>query len=177
MHLGALFNFSAFSVGYITTYPLAPLPQLPIVIHLDPPIVPTTATPFLAITWYDDAHQVPSSPPPSPTPRARSPLVPCCQPRGLKRVKEAPTKDSARQAAIGPANYIDMTAWAILRRALRDNLATCSDKLKRQVSTRKLLKPKTPLGALDLGHLAKAVGLGCIDKLAVSIAAATGCSK
>jgi hypothetical protein len=162
MQLGGLFSFPAFSVGYITTYPLAPLPQLLIVIHLDLLAAPNAAAPLL--------------PPSSPTFRAHSPPAPCRQPCRRTRVRGAPTRASTKQAAIGPANYVDMTARAVQRRALRDNLATCSEELKRQVSTRKFLKRKTPLGALDLGRLAKAVGLGCADKRVVSIAAATGCA-
>jgi hypothetical protein len=176
MQLGGLFSFPAFSVGYITTYPLAPLPQLLIVIHLDLLAAPNAAAPLLAITWYEDALEVPPLPPSSPTFRAHSPPAPCRQPCRRTRVRGAPTRASTKQAAIGPANYVDMTARAVQRRALRDNLATCSEELKRQVSTRKFLKRKTPLGALDLGRLAKAVGLGCADKRVVSIAAATGCA-
>jgi hypothetical protein len=57
-----------------------------------------------------------------------------------------------------------MTSRAVQRKAIRESLAPCSQDLKRQVKGRKLLKRKNPLGALDLGHLAKAAGLGCGER-------------
>jgi hypothetical protein len=67
-----------------------------------------------------------------------------------------------------------MTAKAVSRKALRESLASCSADLRKQVATRRILKKKKPLAALDLTRLASAAGLVCADKRAVAVAAATG---
>jgi hypothetical protein len=65
-----------------------------------------------------------------------------------------------------------MASKAIQCKALRESLASCSAALKKQVTGRNLLKRKTPLGTLDLGRLARAVGLSCKDHKAVMAATA-----
>lgn len=54
-------------------------------------------------------------------------------------------------------------------KALCKSLASCSASLKRQVVGRKLIKCKKPLGALDLGRLAKAAGIGCSNSSVVAV--------
>jgi len=68
-----------------------------------------------------------------------------------------------------------MTSKAVSRKASQESLAPCSDELKKQVtSSRVVLKKKNPLKALDLSRLAKAAGLDGSRRRAVAVAAATG---
>ncbi|CAN6276917.1 unnamed protein product [Urochloa humidicola] len=81
-------------------------------------------------------------------------------------------RSSTRLAEKEEPTFVDATTKAMKCKALRESLAACSKTLKRQIKTRQMLKKKTPLGALDLGRLAKAAGLTCADHRAVTVAAA-----
>jgi hypothetical protein len=65
-----------------------------------------------------------------------------------------------------------MADKAIRRKALKESLEACAPALKRQVRDRRLFKRKNPLGALDLGRLARAAGLSRTAKKAIAVAAA-----
>lgn len=67
--------------------------------------------------------------------------------------------------------FVPVAAKAIERKALRESLVACSASLKEQVAGRKLLKRKNPIGALDLGRLARAAGLSCSGRRYVAVAA------
>jgi hypothetical protein len=66
-----------------------------------------------------------------------------------------------------------MATKAIQRKALKESLVACSAQLKKQIKGRKILKRKNPIGALDLGRLARAACLSCSDRQAVAVAAAS----
>lgn len=169
-------GFVTFFFGAILPFPLAPLPRLPIILppqlflggesELD--LAPLRSTPLLALPWYADS----TSPPP--------PLSPVLGPgpapmrRGRRPTVRPPQRASTRITARDTGAFVDSTARAVNRKAIRESLASCSDDLKKQVSSRRLLKRKNPLAALDLSRLAKAADLRCSDRRAVAVAAATG---
>ena len=66
-----------------------------------------------------------------------------------------------------------MTAKAVSRKALRESLAPCSNDLKKQVSSSRVLKKKNTFNALDLNRLAKAAGLDSSGRRAVAVVVAT----
>lgn len=67
-----------------------------------------------------------------------------------------------------------MTSKAVSRKALRESLAPCSDELKRQVTSSRVLKKKNTLNAMDLNRQAQPTGLDNDGRRAVAVAAATG---
>lgn len=117
----------------------------------------------------------PPPPPPSPVPEDPPPQPPAKARRGRGRKLAAhvhPKRASARLAAKEPKVFVAMADKATRRKALRDELTSCSDALKKQIKGRKILKMRNPLGALDLGRLARAAGLSCSARHAVAVAAA-----
>ncbi|CAN6339211.1 unnamed protein product [Urochloa humidicola] len=110
---------------------------------------------------------------PCPLPTTATPCRAAPPPLGRKPAPPLPKRNSSCLADKEPATFVDATSKAMQRKAIRESLAACSADLKRQVQTRKLLKKKNPIGALDLGRLAKAVGLSCAWCRAVAVAAAT----
>jgi hypothetical protein len=188
-------GFDTFFYGAILPFPLAPLPRFPItlpcllvaagaevafMVALCPtPVLAMRPSPVLALPWYPDTTLPPSpldttplSPPPPPS-LVLAP-VPVCVRRGRRPAVRLPQRASSRLAARDAGIFIDSTARAVGRKALRESLASCSDDLKQQVRTRRILKRKNPLVALDLSRLAKAAGLAYSDRRAVAVAAATG---
>ncbi|CAN6330814.1 unnamed protein product [Urochloa humidicola] len=175
-------SYDTFYYGYINDYPLPPLPSFPLVIHsaaAPPHFLPILRSTPLRLTWHD---QIP--PPPPPSPARTTPPPPASPPtsipparrteRGRPPSSPKPRRASSRLAAKEAATYTTVAGMAMERKALREGLANCSKDLQRQVYKRKILKKKNPLGALDLGRLAKAAGLGCSGRHAVAVAAATG---
>jgi hypothetical protein len=65
-----------------------------------------------------------------------------------------------------------MANKAMKHEALHESLAACSEDVQKIVNQRKLLKKKHPIGALDLGRLAKAT-LACAGRCTVASAAAS----
>ncbi|CAO2041471.1 unnamed protein product [Urochloa humidicola] len=187
---GRFSGFDTFYYGYINPYPLPHLPTLPIVIPAPPstraaavtppPALPTT----LRLTWYPPTSPDSTPPPPPPSPATTPPLSPALTnppplaPAPRRRHKQPSAtkikRQSTRLAEKEEAEFVDATTKAMQRKAIRESLAACSKDLKHHVKTRKLLKKKNPLGALDLGRLAKAAGIGCAGRRAVAVAAATG---
>ncbi|KAJ1272950.1 hypothetical protein BS78_06G242300 [Paspalum vaginatum] len=138
---------------------------------------PDRAQAMLALPWHGDdvdANVPPSPPPPSPVSTAYAAAEEPVR-RGRRPRRRAPTatatRNSSRLAAKEPEEFVDMTSRAVHLKALRENLQACSKPLQKHVKTCKLTKRKNPLGALDLGRLAKAAGLGCADRRAVAVAA------
>lgn len=124
----------------------------------------------LALPWYDDEL---APPPPPPSPEVALGIAKRGHPHGRRPASAAPKHTSARLAKKEQAKFIPMASRAIQRKVLKESLATCSAALKKQVIGRKLLGCKNPLGALDLGRLAKVAGLSCKDCKAVAMAATT----
>ncbi|CAN6270193.1 unnamed protein product [Urochloa humidicola] len=150
-------------------YPLTSIPHQPPP-HLVPPCLPRLhpAAPS-ALTRYHTPAFTRLHPPPPPLPCAPAPR------RRRKQSSAAKIKrQSTRLAEKEEAEFVDATTKAMQRKAIRESLAACSKDLKHHVKTRKLLKKKNPLGALDLGRLAKVAGIGCAGCRAIAVAAATG---
>ena len=80
-----------------------------------------------------------------------------------------PPPRSTRLAEKEPAVFVPVASKEIQLKALRESLASCSAALKKQVTGRKLIKRKKPLGALDLGRLAKATGVSYSGHQAVAV--------
>ncbi|CAN6350660.1 unnamed protein product [Urochloa humidicola] len=183
-------GYDTYFFGYVNAYPLPRLPSFPIVIR-SAPLTSRAATPAspliqstpLRLTWYPPpsaaraSHpSLPLPPPPSPVASPPPPIAAAVtrRRRGRTALPPQPKRSSSRLADKEPATFVDSTSRAMQRKALQESLGGCSADLKRQVRTRKLLKKKNPIGALDLGRLAKAAGLSCSDRRSVAVAAATG---
>ncbi|CAL4982690.1 unnamed protein product [Urochloa decumbens] len=156
----------------LTSTPVPPLPNSP---------SSTPATILLGLPWYPQASaSPPPPPPPSPADTPPSPPPPATSPaaapsRRGRRPRSttstvAASRNSSRIAAQAPTHFVDSTAKAMQRKALRKSLANCSNDLKRHVASRRIFKRKNPIGALDLRRLAKAAGLSCADQRAVALA-------
>lgn len=175
-------GFGAYYLGF-DLFPFPPLPTFPIIIDLtdastvSPCPIPNRS-PLLALPWYDD--KAPPPPPPSsleydPQPQdlpASLAPAPAWVPRGrCPKAMMPPKHSSPRLAAMETQEFVPMVDKAIQCKALRESLAACSATLKKQVVGRKLLKRKNPMGALDLGWLARAARLSCTNCHAVAVAA------
>lgn len=80
-----------------------------------------------------------------------------------------PQRSSTRLATKESQTFVPVASRAIHLKALRESLASYSANLKRQVIGHKLIKHKKPLGALDLGCLAKDAGIGCSNSMAIAV--------
>ncbi|CAN6165254.1 unnamed protein product [Urochloa humidicola] len=155
-------------------FPLQRPLATPFFIPFPPAPPPTLSVAFpplpLGLPWYPQ-DPAPGSPPPPPPP---SPVDTAAPTRRGRRPRSAPaptaTCNSPRIAAQSPAHFIDSTSKAMQRKALRECLANCSQAMKKQVATCRILKRKHPIGALDLRRLAKAAGLSCADQNTVAVA-------
>ncbi|CAN6227584.1 unnamed protein product [Urochloa humidicola] len=156
-----------------------------------PPHTPRAHGPvLLGLPWYP-REPAPASPPPPPPPSPEAdapapasplpppPPLPAAAPgrrgrrsRSASAASATASRNSSRIAAQAPDHFVDSTSRAMQRKALRESLANCSQALKKQVSSRRILKRKNPIGAKDLRRLAKAAGLTCADQRAVAAAAA-----
>ncbi|XP_004980169.1 uncharacterized protein LOC101786549 [Setaria italica] len=128
-----------------------------------PHLAPCSAAARLALSAAAKlARILPPSPSAIPAQCYTSPPPPPRQRRGRTLLADPPKRASARLAAKEPALFVDATSREVQRKALRDGLMGCSKELQRQVTSRKSLKKKKPLGPLDLGR-----------RRAVAVAAAT----
>ena len=79
-------------------------------------------------------------------------------------------RTSSRLAAKAPANFVDMTAQAVQRKALLNSLSGCSRTLKNHVNKRNIMaRNKLPLGVAELRKLVSAANLGCKNAGAVGV--------
>lgn len=66
-----------------------------------------------------------------------------------------PSRASTRLAEKNGGTFVPIDIKAIQCKALCESLMACSAKLKKHIKIHKILKRKNPMGALDLGQLAK----------------------
>lgn len=137
------------------------------------PPPPTSAV--LILPWYDDEDDSPPAPPPTPV---SSPIHATSSPPQPTRRRRCPrnllpSRSSARLAEKEDGSFVPMSAKAIKHKAIRESLQACLAVLKKQIKGRHVLKRKHSLGALDLGRLARAAGLSCSERQAVTVAAAS----
>ena len=163
-------------------FPLPPLPRLPLVIRrLDPCLLVLAPEPSAQLSDAKDAKERS----PNTTPLIcyqRRPKTTTILPDHAAKLPvlaasqraSPPKRTSARLARLDPGTFLDSTAKAVARKALRDSLSSCSAELKNQVRHSRVLKKKNALKILDLTRLGKAAGLDEPSTRAVARAAASG---
>ncbi|CAN6180743.1 unnamed protein product [Urochloa humidicola] len=169
--LRAVARWTVFPMGRLSPIILNGVPLRPPAFF--PPALPAPAAPDAG--GFDDPvldglpvdiSDLPPPPPPSPAAPARGRGR---HPRGPRAPPGAPSRNSARIAMNAPSTFVHSSDKAIQRKALRESLLSCSKALQKEVTSRKILKRKNAVGALDLGRLAKAAGLSCADQRAVAV--------
>jgi hypothetical protein len=93
--------------------------------------------------------------------------------RGRRATDQAPSRQSARIAALTKGNFVAVSTQAERRKALLNSLSGCSAALKKQVHKRNILtRNKLPIGASDIRKLLSAASVGCSSAASVGVSTA-----
>lgn len=174
--LGPFPGLGGYFLRFVQSFPLPPLPSFPLVVSL--PIQLTLSVPLLPVVRFSLCHGMTTTMTNSGTasadPGRESDTSACWEgSEGPSHQTCAPKAQQCPPRREGVCGLCSGRGQSYTAQGLRESLAACSASLKKQVAGHKLLKRKNPIGALDLGRLARAAGLSCNGRRLVEVAASS----